>query len=86
MTATNLALFLEVEPVNFTGVVTVYTLNCPKLSLSNYAHVNVTATGTNNTLVSLGFSMDDGSTFDAANLTDPAMLSATPFDLTSFAE
>jgi len=78
-------LFLEVEPVNFTGVVTIYSLNCPKLSLSNYAYVNVTATGTNNTIVSLGFSMDDGSTFDVANWTNPAMLSATPFDLTSFA-
>jgi len=26
-------LFLEVKPVNFTGVVTAYTLSCPKLSL-----------------------------------------------------
>jgi ABC-type antimicrobial peptide transport system permease subunit len=75
-------LFLEVEPVNFTGVVTVYTLNCPKLSLSNYGYVNVTATGTNNVIFSLGFSMEDGSSFDVANWTNPAML--TPFDLTPY--
>jgi ABC-type antimicrobial peptide transport system permease subunit len=80
------ALFVEVKPVNFTGVVTVYTLNCPQLSLSNYDRVNITATGTRNTLVTLGFSMDDGTVFYAANFTDPATLNATPFDLTGLAE
>src|SRR5512136_550899 len=64
------ALFVEVKPVNFTGVVTVYTLNCPQLSLSNYDRVNITATGTRNTLVTLGFSMEDGTVFYAANFTD----------------
>lgn len=80
------SLFLEVEPINFTGSVTVYTLNCPKLSLANYGRVNITATGTNNTLVSLGFSLDDGSVSYAANFTDPVTLSNTPFDLTGLAE
>ena len=79
------ALFVEVKPINFTGVVTVYTLNCPQLSLSNYDRVNVTATGTNNTLVTLGFSMDDGNAFLAANFTNPAILNATPFDLNGLA-
>jgi len=80
------SLFLEVEPINFTGSVTVYTLNCPKLSLANYGRVNITATGTNNTLVSLGFSLDDGSVSYAANFTDPVTLCNTPFDLTGLAE
>jgi ABC-type antimicrobial peptide transport system permease subunit len=79
-------LFLEAEPVNFTGVVTAYTLNCPKLSLLSYSRVNVTATGTNNTLLSLGFSLDDGSVFYAANFTNPAILSANPYDITSLSE
>ena len=80
------SLFLEVEPINFTGSVTVYTLTCPKLSLANYGRINITATGTNNTLVSLGFSLDDGSVSYAANFTDPVTLSNTPFDLTGLAE
>jgi ABC-type antimicrobial peptide transport system permease subunit len=82
----NASLLLEVKPLNFAGVVTVYTLNCPQLSLSNYARVNITATGTNNTLVSLGFSLDDGSVFYAANFTDTASLSATPYYITNLSE
>ena len=38
-------LFLELEPVDFTSMATIYTLNCPQLNLSNYNYVNVTATG-----------------------------------------
>jgi ABC-type antimicrobial peptide transport system permease subunit len=79
-------LFAEVEPINFTGIVTVYTLNCPKLILSNYSRINITATGTNNTLVSLGFSMDDGSVLNAANFIDPVSLEANPFDLAGLSE
>jgi len=79
-------LFLEIKPINFVGVVTVYTLNSPKLGLSDYARVNVTATGTNNTIVSLGFSLDDGSVIYAANFTDLATLSTTPYVLTGLAE
>jgi len=78
-------LYLELEPVDFTSIVTIYTLNCPPLNLSNYSYVNVTATGTNNTGVLLGFFLDDGSSFDVANWTDPATVDALTFDLTSYA-
>ncbi|HLN44320.1 MAG TPA: FtsX-like permease family protein [Candidatus Sulfotelmatobacter sp.] len=81
-TASNL--FLEVKPVNFTGVAMVYTLNCPRLNLANYTHVNVTTTGTNNVRVLLGFSTIDGSNFDVANWTDPATLNNTEFDITQY--
>ncbi len=77
-------LFLELEPVDFMSMATIYTLNCPQLNLSDYAYVNVTATGTSNTGVLLGFFLDDGSNFDVANWTDPATLDAVPFDLTPY--
>jgi hypothetical protein len=79
------SLFLEVEPVNFMGVVMVYTISCPNLNLSNYSYVNVTVTGTNNALVLLGFSMDDGTSFDVANWTDPVSLNTANYDLSGFA-
>ena len=78
-------LFLELEPVDFASVATIYTVNCPQLNLSNYAYVNVTATGTSNAGVVLGFMLDDGSTITVANLTDPATLDALVFDLTPYA-
>ena len=79
-------MFLEVQPLGFAGVVTAYTLNCPQLSLSAYSRVNVSATGTDNALVSLGFSLDNGSVFYAANFTSPAILNATPYDISSLSE
>jgi ABC-type antimicrobial peptide transport system permease subunit len=78
-------LSLEIEPLNFTSMVMVYTINCPPLNLSNYAYVNVTATGTNNTGVLLGFSLDDQTNFDVANWTNVAMLDNSTFDLTPYA-
>lgn len=78
-------LFLELEPVDFTSMATIYTLNCPNLNLSKYAYVNVTATGTSNAGVVLGFFLDDGSTVTVANLTVPAALDALVFDLTPYA-
>ena len=78
-------LFLELEPIDFTSIATVYTLNCPNLNLSNYAYVNVTATGTSNAVIVLGFVLDDGSTITVANLTTPAMLDTLVFDLTPYA-
>ncbi len=83
--STSLNLSLEIEPVNYTGIVTIYTVNCSRLSLSDYAYVNVTATGTDNALVMLGFSMDDGSSFNVANWTDVGTLNSTQFDLTPYA-
>ncbi len=78
-------LSLELNPVNPASVVTVFTISGPKLSLSDYAYVNVTATGTDNARVLLGFSLENGSSLDLANWTDPATLSAMPFDLTPYA-
>lgn len=79
-------LSLEVLPVNFTGSVTMYTANCPRLSLSNYDYINVTATGSNNTVVMLGFSLDDGNVLYAANLTTLESLNAAQLDLTPYSE
>jgi len=76
---------IELEPLDFTSMVTVYTLDCPQLNLSNYAYVNVTATGTNNTGVLLGFFLDDESKFDVANWTDIATLDSSTFDLAPYA-
>jgi len=78
-------LFLELEPVDFTSMATIYTLNCPQLNLSNYNYVNVTATGSSNAGVILGFLLDDGRTITVANLTAPAALDALVFDLTPYA-
>jgi ABC-type antimicrobial peptide transport system permease subunit len=78
-------LFLELDPVNFTSIATIYTLNCPQLNLSNYTYVNVTATGSRNAAVILGFLLDDGSTIAVANFTDPTTLDALVFDLTPYA-
>ncbi len=82
--SSNSSLSVEVDPINSTGFVTIYTLNCPRLSLSNYARINVTATGTNNTLVSFGFFLDDGSIMNVASITNPAVLNASPFNLTGY--
>ncbi|GAG14329.1 unnamed protein product, partial [marine sediment metagenome] len=78
-------LHFELEPLDFTSMVTVYTLTCPQLNLSNYAYVNVTATGTNNTGVLLGFFLDDDNNFDVSNWTDIATLDGSSFDLTPYA-
>jgi ABC-type antimicrobial peptide transport system permease subunit len=80
------SLSLTLDDVDNTSMVTVYTLNSPNFRLSNYAYVNVTATGTSNTRVLLGFFLDDGTSFDIANWTDPTTLNALPFDLTPYAE
>jgi ABC-type antimicrobial peptide transport system permease subunit len=85
LNSSDLGLSLEIEPLNFTSMVTVYTINCPQLNMSNYSYVNVTATGTPNTGVLLGFSLDDGSTFDVANITNIVSLNNSTFDLTPYA-
>ena len=77
-------LFLQLEPVDFTSVATIYTVNCPQLNLSNYSSINVTATGTSNAGVILGFLLDDGSAITVANMTDPATLNDQVFDLTPY--
>ena len=79
------SLFLEIQPVNFTSIATAFTINCPPLNLSDYGYVNVTATGSNNAGVVLGFLLDDNSTITVANMTIPAQLDALEFDLAPYA-
>jgi ABC-type antimicrobial peptide transport system permease subunit len=81
-------LSLELEQVAFPGMpslVTLYTMNCSRLSLSDYDYINVTATGTDNALVVLGFSMDDGSSFNVTNLENIETLNNLSFDLAPYA-
>ena len=90
MNATNSTLSLELEQVAFPGMmpslVTLYTINCSRLSLSDYEYINVTATGTDNVLVLLGFSMDDGNNFNVTDMADIDTLNTQSFDLTPYAE
>jgi ABC-type antimicrobial peptide transport system permease subunit len=87
--SSSLSLSLELEASAFPGVipsiVTLYTMNSSRLSLSNYDYINVTATGTNNTQVLLGFSMDDGSSFNVTELADIDTLNTVLFDLAPYA-
>jgi len=85
LNSSNSNLHIELEPLDFTSMVTVYTLDCPQLNLSNYAYVNVTATGTTNTGVLLGFFLDNQTNFDVANWTNIAMLGVSSFDLAPYA-
>ncbi|MCW3998441.1 MAG: ABC transporter permease, partial [Candidatus Bathyarchaeota archaeon] len=86
LTSSPLGLHLELQPANFSSMVTAYTITAPNLRLSNYAYVNVTVSGTSNALISLSFFLDDGSSFDVANWTNPSMLNIMPFDLTPYSD
>ena len=85
LNSSELGLSVEIDPVSPVSMVTVFTINGPRLSLSDYAYINVTATGSDNARVLLGFSLENGSSFDVVNWTDPATLDAVPFDLTPYA-
>ncbi len=76
---TNLS--LEVQPVNFQGIVMIYTTESPNLNLTDYSYVNITATGSPNAAVMLGFLLDDGTTMTVANLTNPSTLNTLSFSL-----
>jgi ABC-type antimicrobial peptide transport system permease subunit len=88
LSSSELNLSLDLEQVAYPGVmpsvVTLYTLNCSMLSLSDYAYINVTATGTDNVLVLLGFSMLDGSNFNVTNLENIETLNTVSFDLAPY--
>jgi ABC-type antimicrobial peptide transport system permease subunit len=90
LNATNSTLSLELEQVAYPGmmpsIVTLYTVNCSRLSLSDYEYINVTATGTDNVLVLLGFSMDDGNNFNVTDMADIDTLNTQSFDLAPYAE
>jgi ABC-type antimicrobial peptide transport system permease subunit len=77
-------LHLEIQPVNFTGLVTIYTVTAPRVGLANYQSIIVNATGSDNALVLLGLSLDDGSQFNIANWTDANTLTSALFDLTPY--
>ncbi|UCC58325.1 MAG: ABC transporter permease, partial [Candidatus Bathyarchaeum sp.] len=79
------SLFLEIKPVNFTSIATTYTASCPPLNLSDYEYINVTATGSSNTGVVLGFILNDDSNIIVANMTSPAYLNDLAFDLAPYA-
>jgi len=89
LNSSSLSLSLELGESDFPGVipsvVTLYTVNSSRLSLSNYDYINVTATGTNNTRVLLGFSMDDGSSFNVTEMADIDTLNTMLFDLAPYA-
>jgi ABC-type antimicrobial peptide transport system permease subunit len=89
LNATNSTLSLELEQIAYPGMipslVTLYTVNCSTLSLSDFEYINVTAAGTDNVLVLLGFSMDDGNNFNVTNMADVDTLNSQLFDLTPYA-
>ncbi len=82
-TPTNLT--LQVQPINYQGIVMAYSTESPPLNLTNYSYVNITATGSPNAAVILGFLLDDGTTMTVANLTDPSTLNSLSFNLAPYA-
>jgi ABC-type antimicrobial peptide transport system permease subunit len=85
LNSSSLGLSLELDPVNPSSLVTVFTVSGPRFNLPNYTYVNVKATGTDNARVLLGFSLENGSSVDLTNWTDTSTLDASPFDLTPYA-
>jgi len=85
LSSTDSSLSLELDAVDTNSRVTIYSLNVPKLSLSDYASVNVSVTGTSNARILLRFFLDDGGYFDVVYWKDPAMLNAISFDLVPYA-
>ncbi len=78
-------LHIEITPTTPFSTVTTFTFNGPKLTLSDYSYVNITATGTDNAIIILGFSTESGNTINIANMTNIAALTAEPFDLEPYA-
>jgi hypothetical protein len=78
-------LSLELDATNTNSKVAIYTQGVSKLNLSNYAYVNITATGTTNAKVLLRFFMDNGNSFDVAYWLSPSSLNAVRFDLSPYA-
>ena len=84
-TATNSDCILRLTPTTPFSMVTVFTINGPRLTLSDYTYINITATGSDNARIVLGFSTETGSTITIANMTDITTLTAAPFDLEPYA-
>ena len=83
--STENSLHIEITPTTPFDTVTTFTINGPKLTLSDYSYVNVTATGTDNAIITLGFSTETGKAINIANMTNIAALAAEPFDLEPYA-
>jgi ABC-type antimicrobial peptide transport system permease subunit len=79
-------LSLEINPSNPLETATVFSVGIPRLSLADYAYVNVTATGSENAIVLMGFSLENGSSLTLANATNVEALNSAPIDLTQYAK
>jgi hypothetical protein len=79
------SLYLELDATNTNSRVTIFNLDIPKLSLSDYAYINTTVSGTGNARILLRFFLDDGTGFDVVWWQSAATLNAIEFDLTPYA-
>jgi lysophospholipase L1-like esterase len=79
------SLHLELEAVDTSSRVTIYSLNVPSVSLSDYYYIDVSVTGSANARVLLRFFLDDGGGFDVVYWGDVAALDASMFDLSPYA-
>jgi ABC-type antimicrobial peptide transport system permease subunit len=78
-------LHLEMIPTTPFSTLTAFTINAPRLALSDYTFINITATGSDNAIIILGFGTETGNTINIANMTTIAALTAAPFDLEPYA-
>ena len=93
LSSTPSSLSLQLDATDTNSKVAVYSTGASKLSLSDYASVDVAVTGSDNARVLLRFFLDDGSIFDIVrNHADghpvwesPADLDALEFNLTPYA-
>ena len=78
-------LHFEITPTTPFSALTAFTISAPTLTLSDYTYVNITATGSDNAIIILGFGTETGSTINIANMTNIASITAAPFDLEPYA-
>jgi PKD repeat protein len=78
-------LLLELDAVDTSSRVTIYSLNVPSASLSGYDYIDVSVTGSANARVLLRFFLDDGTGFDFAYWSDVATLDTSIFYLAPYA-
>jgi hypothetical protein len=85
LSSTEPELSLELGADNTGSKVAIYSFDAPQLSLSDYACVDVSVTGSANARVLLRFFLDSGSSFDVVYWASPSVLDAKLFDLTPYA-
>ena len=83
--SSEVALSLELTPTNPFSTMTVFTIKCPPLNLTDYAYLNVTTIGSNNSLFFLGFSSANGAGISVLNGTATETLNTTTVDLAPYA-